>query len=510
MKNVSNTITLVGADNKPERTLSSSTYWEFEQRTDSTNRLFVRAPLKDGIDVYSDRELLFRKKRFIMTEVTRIKDSKEIEIIADEGQAELADRGQDHDFIINGLKLSDAMQEALRGSGWTVGYVFEDDRNYYAEMENTNVTGKLKFLERQSSGRLVFDSVARVVHIVPDEYATPEVTFRYGKGMDGIEKTEEPPQATVMYAYGRNGMTIENVNNGQEYIEDYSYYTEQGVDIAYARERYRKTQTIKDERFIYNTNLYREARRRLNILSRPSINYTFSIIGDDAEDRYLHEPIYIVDEEIDVKINTHISKILVCSDPSKNEIEADHMPESLNANEIETGDATEGGSGEMQLFQNKNLQNITVTDEPQPILELSISTYVETYFKIGVTIEFEVITGGLIEGYFMLNEESLTRRIRQTVSPGFHTIGIPFVEQNIEEGENILELFIQTTGELMIDEEQAEMYVMTTGAFGNYITSPDREVADEIPKFMGNADFYDSRVTIVLEDSIPEEPEGDV
>lgn len=503
---------LVGHAGNAEKALApaDAQYWELEDRSDSTNRLTVEVPVEYTEGLKTDRELVFDKRRFVIAEITRVKTTQTATIEADEVQVELNDTVVD-ELYLDGVALANAASAAIKDTLWTVGEVAETGRLYSAEFEDDTALDILNYLAKQSNTALSYNSITRTVNFLRYEEEEPTVSFSYGVNIEEIEKTEQAPQATVIYFYGRDGATMRRVNEGLEYIEDYSWYTAQGFTLEEARERYRKVIVVNDERFLRVENMKREAERRLEILARPQINYTMNLVGIDAESYYINQPVYVWDGELDIRVRTYISRRLISSDPTQNVIEADYTPPSLgsggSAGAYSDGIGDGVDKGDYITFRESNLSDIALSDEHSVITSLYVDVYADTTFQMGAAINMEADGNSIIDGYFTINNDPVGPKIRQSVFTGYHTIGLPFVIEDITEGAKDVQLHLAVeqlteggNAQASIATNDAEVFVIANGVFGEAPLPPDRELADEIPKFMGNADFYDSRVTIVLED----------
>ena len=512
MVNTKDIIVLVSMTGELLRNISKEADWELEEVKGSTNRLTVEIPLSDSFGVTTDQELLFRGKRYIISEVSSYRGSMSVTIYADEAQVELSAKNIKK-FSLKKAKLSDAISKAVSGSKWTVGTVFADTKEYYAELENQSSMFCLTFLENQSGGKLVFDSANRTVSM--EKVSTDLVIdklFRYKKNVDDISKTEIQPQATIMYPYGKDGMTIESVNNDVPYIEDFSWYTNLGVDLADAKAKYSKEYVWEDERYIFPNNLLTDAVKKLATMSHPQINYTIKASGLEAEELSLNEAVYVMDDELGIKLKTVVSRLKICKDKSGNEVELDYLPASLSDlfNEGTTGDSS-GSSNTTAVFQVKNQSKVTLTSAPTPVLEASVSVYTSTYFQVGLVIMLECTTAGLLEGYIMMDGVKMPTEIKQTVGAGWHTIGLPFIMTQIQEGTKSLYLYLSTTGAMTIDTEKSEMFIMSQGAYGGVSNErPDQKVVDDVTFIpsdfsisdIGSIKFYDDLRQIAT-DAVP-------
>lgn len=485
-------ITLVNHNGVPLRTLYEGVEWVLEERVGSTNRLEITIPLETSVGILTDQELLFRGKRYVISEVVRSRNSRRVDVFADEAQVELSFRNI-KTFTLNDTTLETAMKRALNGTAWTVKAFMNTTHHFYATIEDKSAMYCISFLASQLGATLVFDSVNRQVSIVDLAEKEINYSFRYGVNMDDISKTELQPEATVIYPFGKDGMTIESLNGGLNYLEDYSWYTQLGIPIAEARKRFKKEFVWSDERFIYVGNLLTAAKDKLAIMSHPKLNYTIKTAGHSVEDAVLNEKVYVVDEELGIRIKTTVVRKRISKSKSGDEIELDYLPASLTDTIAENSLADSSGSqsGEA-IFLLKNKEALTLSSIYTPAIQSSITVISSTFFQAGITVPINVTTAGTLDIYFMLAGNMLPTRIRQTLSVGWHTIGIPFVITQVPEGIKSLDCYVaMTDGAGTIEKEAMELFILAKGALGGDRNErPDRRVSDdvEMPVVVGITD----------------------
>lgn len=473
---------LLDIDETPLRALSLKAEWDLEDMDATTNRLELRLPLSGSLDIKTDQKIYFRGRVFDIFELERDKDAAETVLVMDELQARLTDANIPN-YILKDDTLPLAMGKALvKAPGWTVGDVFETNLNYNAELKNVSTLFAFRFLERQSGGRLVFDSAKKLVHMVDPKSLIADVVFRYAVNMANVKKTQVSPQATVLFPYGRDGMTIEALTGGKKYVEDFSWYTGLGMTLTEARRRYTKELVWEDDRYIYNANLYRDAVTRLSLLSQPQINY--KIEKANAEGVELGSMAYVHDEELGIKVLVAVTRLIRSSSPGEDEIELAYIPPSLGAtidNEY-SGDTNTGQTGETSFFIEKNQSVFNVTNVPAPVITADITVYSATAFEMGVTLMIEVTGAGLLEGYFEMDGERLPTEIKQTAAVGWYTIGLPFIVTGVQEGTKTLRFYLtMATGAARVDKERAQFYVKAAGVYGGASNEkPDRVIIEEI------------------------------
>ena len=502
------TVTLVDLTGTLVRTLSAKLSWSLEDRTDSTNRLTVTVAQSEAADVTTDMELLFKGRRFIINQLDRTRSTLTVDIEADEAQSELATIDV-ATFKLNQAYLSAAVDKALETSNWTVGSVEDDTGTYYADLENKKISELLSWLAAQSDQLLVFDSAARTVSLVKPSTEPIDTVFHYGVGVNDIKRTETPPTATVIHPVGANGLTVANVNDGSDIVEDYSWYVGLGLSLAQARKRYTRRYEWTDERYTVVMNLLRDAKKKLASMSQPSITYDLTS-SSDITGLTLNERVYVVDETLGIRIQTTVSVIRTSTDHTQEQVTREYVPPSFGS---DTTDGDTSTTDEVQLFQAFNTSEQTLGAEPVRVLPMSVNVYSDTMFEVFLALRVQTTGAGLLEGYFLLNGQEAGPKISETVSEGWVTIGLPFLLTNIPSGDQTtLDLSLSHTGSGTVAVNDAQIYIRAKGAYGGITNErPDRRVVDQIDPWLDGLHTAEDSVLVsfpeiihtTVTDSIP-------
>lgn len=473
------TVVLVDLTGNPVQALVEGVSWRLEDRADSTSRLTVELPLATAPSIVSDMELVVLRRRFAVARLDADRSSGLVQVEADEVQVELASANR-ASYKLQGVGLEMALTMALAGTGWAVGDLARTGGAYWADFTDIVVADALTFLAQQSGLSVRFDSMRRKVSLVDPGGGEPGRVFTYGVGVAGIKKTEEPPTVTVLYPTGADGMTIENVNEGKPYIEDFSWYVNRGVPLDVARARFSKVEHWSDERYTWAGNLLTAARQRLKTRAYPAISYEVQVEGADAEGLSLGDPVWVVDSGLGVKVSAVVSAVVQTFETSLVDLVLGTLPETSDTSGA--GDSTE--SHEAALFQVKNPVAVALGSTPLPVLRSSASVYTDTAFKVGVIVTVDVTTAGTLRGFFMLNGNRLDVQPSQTVGVGAVTWGLPFLISPVVAGETTFDLYMSIDGGAgSVGALRAEMYIEVRGAYGGMThTRPDTDVQDFIPE----------------------------
>lgn len=197
-----------------------------------------------------------------------------------------------------------ALEDTLKGTGWTVGIVeIQSRRSLTLDGETDNALKAITSICKLWGGVLKFDTVNKKVNLVQAETKHSGASIVYQKNMKEIEASYDTRNlVTRLYVYGKNGLTIEAANNGLKYIENYSYT------------KTRRVRSLKDERFTNPYHLKEFAEKEMEILSKPSATYQITAQDLSTLSGLAHEKFYIgaivrvYDKELGLDINTRIMK----------------------------------------------------------------------------------------------------------------------------------------------------------------------------------------------------------
>jgi len=149
-----------------------------------------------------------------------------LQVYAEARFYELATAGEVTAREWNQVSAGRVMETALAGTGWTVGVANVTTRRSYST-EDTNPLELLRTVQENHGGDLVFNGNARTVSLVTQSGRDNGVAFFYGRGLSNAKRVVDTTSlVTRIYARNEEGLSIDEVNNGRTYVEDYSYTDE--------------------------------------------------------------------------------------------------------------------------------------------------------------------------------------------------------------------------------------------------------------------------------------------
>lgn len=297
-------------------------------------------------------------------------------------------------FSLLGQTAQAGLDTILLGTGWT-GSLSPVDASLYS-MEDLDASA-LTLLRRWAGiiGREIeWDTAARTVTLVPSIGQDRGIGFRWGHNLRNVERRYRPPVATRLYPFGANNLDVTTVNPGiTNYVEDYSWYTAQGLTLTEARALFRKDQVWVDTRYLLALNLYDAAVRRLASLAQPVLSYELSVAdfskltSSTADDVELGDTVRVRDAGFGIDVATRVIRLLRRDlRPQDNEIELDYLQPGLS--EVEDSETSRTiDYGELAILVDANAAIQTITGVTTILASIQITSTGETTVVAGGTIK---------------------------------------------------------------------------------------------------------------------------
>jgi phage minor structural protein len=392
---------------------------EVEERLGSEHVLRFTIPADDikAALLIPDIEVEYDGVRFRVEELEQLHDGPRA-IISAECEAvwyDLGKRVRAGSFSALGQTAEAGLTLILSGTGWT-GDVDPADADIYSmEDLDASVLSLLRRWARIIGRELTFDTVNRVVTLTDAIGVDLGVGFRYGSNLRAVRRRYRPPLATRLYPFGANNLDIANVEvTGLTYVEDYSWYTAQGLTVTEARAAFRKDRIEVDQRFLRAINLYDHALRRIAALAQPLISYELTVAdlgrltASTADDVAIGDTVRVRDSTFGVDVATRVVRLIRHPlDPERNELELAYLqPGITEAEDAETSRTID--YGEVAFLVDANDAIVTVTGVNTELASIQLtSTGQATIIHGGTfkgtasgtgTIRFEFVVNGVADG----------------------------------------------------------------------------------------------------------------
>lgn len=214
---------------------------------------------------------------------------------------------------------------------WTIGNV-EITRRRTIRSEWSDVLSLLHAVQAEWGGELLFDTKNKVIHLVNQVGRHSGVTFRYDKNIKTMERTIDTYDLiTRIYPTGKGELDITTVNNGVKFIENTEWVDKLGLRRRFIPYRW------KDDRYTVPQNLYDDAKKLLDEMSKPQIKYKASIMdlsfvrGHEHEAVELGDTVVVEDSELfdERVVNRVLRRKYDVRNPENTEVEISQVAKTL-------------------------------------------------------------------------------------------------------------------------------------------------------------------------------------
>lgn len=185
----------------------------------------------------------------------------------------------------------------LAGTDWTVNYHSNDRTRITYQEPNVCAYDMIHRIAEDYGQEVWFDTKNKVLHIYPKMGSNRGIYYSNELRLKQVKKNSNTyDYATVLYPFGKDGLTIANINNGKIYLEDYSY-TSKYIQKVWVDETIDVPEILK-----------KKATEYLEKIAQPQASYQLLVseIGDDVE---IGDEITLVDKIKQIKQTQRVVKI---------------------------------------------------------------------------------------------------------------------------------------------------------------------------------------------------------
>lgn len=169
-------------------------------------------------------------------------------------------------FVVTDKTIQDAAKIALDGTGWTIGYC-DVEKVRSAGMIDCNAMQVINNLCAAWMCEHDFDTLHKEVNFYSRKGSRKGAYFIDGLNLKEITKeTDSCDYYTIIVPYGAEGLTIESVNDGKNYLENFQY-SDKRLAYIWKDESYTDAQALKED-----------AELKLDEMSKPKESYSCSIV----------------------------------------------------------------------------------------------------------------------------------------------------------------------------------------------------------------------------------------
>ena len=201
--------------------------------------------------------------------------------------------------------IESALNLALVNTGWIIENC-DIKRKRTVRMSNSSSWDIIQEIKKTYRVEIQFDTLNKKINVYEHIGSDKGTYFIDSLNLTALSiQSNSYDFATRIIPVGKNGLTIESINNGKNYIENYQYSN--------------KVKTIywKDERYTIAEDLKEDAEAKLNEISKPYRAYSASIINlAQINDKYknildykLGDTITLISKDAKIRERQRIVKI---------------------------------------------------------------------------------------------------------------------------------------------------------------------------------------------------------
>lgn len=220
-------------------------------------------------------------------------------------------------FDTSNNNITDTIRLAIAGTGWILADNNISKRRT-VRLTNTNALEVLREVRKVFRVDFRYDAINKIIYVYEQFGEDRGVYFSDELNLKSFTiPSDTYDYATILYAYGKDGLTIADVNNGKEYIENFQYSNKR-IEVIWEDNRYTDINSLKED-----------AEAKLDELSKPKRSYQASISdlakqSDDYKflDFFLGDTITLLSKQEKFRDKQRIVKyIQYPDDPSQNTCE---------------------------------------------------------------------------------------------------------------------------------------------------------------------------------------------
>lgn len=292
-----------------------------DEMLDTSETLTFNMPIGPMTDkLVEDGEIFTEGRRFTIRSVRKNRSGPKAKVFikAEAYWYKLLLHKKVGSFSLSGVTVLAGLNSILEGTLWVANAtsgLTPDTGSFSMEEQDKSVLELIRKWASITNTKVVFNTTGLWVALQTERGAVRGETFRYGRNIDEVDKETIPPDITVLYPYGADGLTIAGVNNGVPYLEDFSYYTSRGMTLLEARERFTKMEVIYNESLLVDTELLAWAQTQMDGLGQGDVFYKMRVkdlseFTGFAEDRYrAGDRVAVYDEEIGIDLIADVVRI---------------------------------------------------------------------------------------------------------------------------------------------------------------------------------------------------------
>lgn len=251
----------------PKKALEEYFDYHIEHVLDLDDKtLYFTSFLKDVKDVVEIEGYIETKDDiFVISEITESTDGNTVDVVAKLDMEALEGKAF-KSFKTTEQTIEAALQLAFAGTGWTIKESNVTKKRTIS-MTNSSALQILSQALKTYRAEIKIDSINHTVSIFETVGSDKGAYFSSQLNLKKLDvQTTSADFYTEIEPYGKDGLTIETVNDGKIYLENHQYSDKV------------KRYIWKDERYTIPESLKEDAEAKLSDMSKPYVSYTVDIL----------------------------------------------------------------------------------------------------------------------------------------------------------------------------------------------------------------------------------------
>lgn len=307
-----------------------------------------------------------------------------------------------------------ALNYVLKGTEWSIGVVEPNIKRTLRAEETISRLTAVRKLPILYECEMSFDTKNRKINLLNTIGEDTNIVISYEYNTDSIQRHIDSREIlTRVYLYGKDGLTIRDINKGFEYIENYSYYDELG------KKRVIKPTIIKDDRFTNPNSLKEYGEKYLETNSKPKYAYEVKVYLIEKKVD-LGDRVIVYDKDLAMRGYMRIvSRKINVLEPEKSELQLDNtiknFTDQMTQNSLDenadVANAVENALSEVSMF------NLLLNSRADYGFNYWINSGFEIDNTVGVTgIASFKCTGEVGKEKYMIQQVDVSNRENYTIS----------------------------------------------------------------------------------------------
>lgn len=214
--------------------------------------------------------------------------------------------------------VESAYQYCLQNTSWSLDYHSSEKSLTTYQTKNTDALTMIRQIAEDYRQELWFDTKNKILHIY-DKMGKPLGAYYSNElKLKNLKKQSSTyDYATVLFPIGKDGLTIEHINNGLSFIENFSY-SNKYIEKIWVNEDYDVAEHLKAAAEIY-----------LDSIAQPKASYKLKL-SDLGASVAIGDEIILVDKLKRIKQKQRVVKIVRHPDtPEQDVIEISNLQEDF-------------------------------------------------------------------------------------------------------------------------------------------------------------------------------------